>query len=138
MPSVKAPAKVLVTGASGFIAAWVVKDLLDQGYAVRGTLRYIAKAKHFNDIFKTEVEKGQLEFVEIPDLSVTGAFDAAVVDVDAILHIASPATIKIDDPEGEFIFTKCTVSASLILHKEVIKPAVNGTLSILESARQHG
>lgn len=37
MPTVSAPAKVLVTGASGFIAVWVVKTLLDQGYSVVGT-----------------------------------------------------------------------------------------------------
>jgi nucleoside-diphosphate-sugar epimerase len=103
MPSVSAPAKVLVTGASGFVAAWVIKDLLDQGYAVRGTFRSIDKAKHFNDIFKAEVEKGQLEFVEVPDMSVAGAFDVAVVDVDAVLHVASPVTVQVDDPDGESI-----------------------------------
>ncbi len=28
-----------VTGASGFIASWLVKSLLDHGYTVRGTVR---------------------------------------------------------------------------------------------------
>lgn len=31
--------KVCVTGASGFIASWLVKRLLDSGYHVRGTVR---------------------------------------------------------------------------------------------------
>lgn len=35
MPSVQAPATVLVTGASGFIGTWLVKDLLERGYSVR-------------------------------------------------------------------------------------------------------
>ena len=34
---------VLVTGAGGFIASWIVKLLLDRGYRVRGTLRDIGK-----------------------------------------------------------------------------------------------
>jgi len=37
MPAVTPPAKVLVTGASGFIAVWVVKALLEKGYKVVGT-----------------------------------------------------------------------------------------------------
>lgn len=37
MPTIPAPAKVLVTGASGFIAAWVIKYLLEKGYDVLGT-----------------------------------------------------------------------------------------------------
>jgi cinnamoyl-CoA reductase len=30
---------VCVTGAGGFIASWLVKLLLEKGYAVRGTVR---------------------------------------------------------------------------------------------------
>lgn len=34
MPSISAPAKILVTGGSGLIGAWVVKDLLARGFSV--------------------------------------------------------------------------------------------------------
>jgi cinnamoyl-CoA reductase len=30
---------VSVTGASGFIASWLVKELLEKGYTVRATVR---------------------------------------------------------------------------------------------------
>ena len=30
---------VCVTGASGFVASWLVKKLLERGYYVRGTVR---------------------------------------------------------------------------------------------------
>lgn len=37
MVTVNAPAKVLVTGASGFLAAHIVSRLLSDGYLVIGT-----------------------------------------------------------------------------------------------------
>ena len=30
-----------------------------------------------------------------------GAFDQAVIDVDAIIHTASPLNLKPDDPQGD-------------------------------------
>lgn len=52
MPAVSSPAKVLVTGANGFIAVWVVRTLLDKGYAVRGTVRTKAKTKYLKKLFE--------------------------------------------------------------------------------------
>lgn len=100
MPTISPPAKVLVTGASGFVASWVIKELLDEGYTVRGTLRSIDKSEQYPPSIKKEAESGRLEFVEVPDMAVEGAFDDAVRDVDAILHVASPVTISVDDPDG--------------------------------------
>ena len=53
-------------------------------------------------------------------VSQDGAFDEAVKDVDAILHLASPMTMEVTDPQ------------------EIIGPAVAGTTSILTSALGHG
>jgi nucleoside-diphosphate-sugar epimerase len=36
---------VCVTGASGFIASWLVKLLLERGYTVRGTVRNPGRAR---------------------------------------------------------------------------------------------
>ncbi|CAE6496853.1 unnamed protein product [Rhizoctonia solani] len=76
MPSIKAPATVLVTGASGFIAVWVCKALLDAGYTVRGTVRSKPKGEYLD-----------------------GAFDEAVKGVDGIAHTASPFHLQADDPQ---------------------------------------
>ncbi|KAG8772964.1 methylglyoxal reductase (NADPH-dependent) gre2 [Ceratobasidium sp. 428] len=70
MPSIKAPATVLVTGASGFIAVWICQTLLDAGYTVRC------------------VNSG-----------TDGAFDEAVQGVDAVVHTAAPCTFEADDPK---------------------------------------
>jgi nucleoside-diphosphate-sugar epimerase len=56
--------KVLVTGANGFIAMWVIKTLLDQGYAVRGVVRSEAKGIRLKECFKEHGEKLELVIVE--------------------------------------------------------------------------
>ncbi|THH04102.1 hypothetical protein EW145_g5769 [Phellinidium pouzarii] len=119
MPAISAPAKVLVSGANGFIAVWVVKDLLDQGYAVRGTVRVASKGTHLLNLFKKEEENGMFELVVVPDITASGAFDDAVKGVDAIAHTASPFHFNADEP------------------KDLINPAVEGTVGILESAMKY-
>lgn len=102
MPTVKPPAKILVTGANGYIAVWTVKDFLDQGYAVRGTVRSEQKTTHLRKIFKKEVDEGRLELVIVADITQPGAFDEVVKGVDGIAHTASPFHFQADDPNGVF------------------------------------
>ncbi|KAI0827007.1 NAD-P-binding protein [Trametes gibbosa] len=113
MPAV-ASGKVLITGANGFIAVWTVKAFLEAGFSVRGTVRSAAKAEHLKTTFSSYADK--LEFVVVPDILEKGAFDQAVLGVDAVVHTASPVHLAADEPS------------------EVIDPAVNGTLGILRSA----
>lgn len=90
MHTVAAPAKVLVTGANGFIAVWVVKYLLEKGYTVRGTVRSEAKGEHLLKLFKNYVDAGNFELVTVSDFTKPGAFDEAVKGMDVIEHTASP------------------------------------------------
>ena len=66
MPAVTS-GKVLVTGANGYVAAWVLKDLLDNGFSVRGTVRSENKATHLREYFKSFGDK--LEFVIVDDIT---------------------------------------------------------------------
>lgn len=59
--------KVLVTGANGYIAIWVVRSLLEQGYAVRGTVRSESKAAHLRESFASYGDK--LEVVVVDDIT---------------------------------------------------------------------
>lgn len=59
--------RVLVTGASGFLAMHVVKQLLDSGeYIVRGTVRSLAKEQKVKPLRELSPEnaKHELELVE--------------------------------------------------------------------------
>lgn len=51
MPTINKGDKVLVSGANGYLAMWVVRTFLERGYAVRGTVRDAAKAKHVTTYF---------------------------------------------------------------------------------------
>ncbi|KAI0696054.1 NAD(P)-binding protein [Cerioporus squamosus] len=116
MPAITS-GKVLVTGANGYVAAWVLKDLLANGFSVRGTVRSESKATHLRNYFKAFGDK--LEFAIVDDITKDGAFDEAAAAVDAVMHIASPVTASAADPE------------------DVIGPAVRGTTSLLNSALKH-
>ncbi|KAG8951132.1 methylglyoxal reductase (NADPH-dependent) gre2 [Tulasnella sp. 424] len=117
MPTVAPPAKVLVTGASGYIAAWACKTLLDKGYSVVGTVRSDSKGEKLKELFKSYNDK--FSYVIVEEISKDGAFDKAVVGVDAVQHTASPLTFEADDPQ------------------ELIGPAVKGTTGILESIKAY-
>ncbi|TFY67701.1 hypothetical protein EVJ58_g1468 [Rhodofomes roseus] len=116
MPAITS-GKILVTGANGYIALWLVRKLLDQGYAVRGTVRSEGKARHLRETFRSH---NRLETIVIEDITKEGAFDEAVNGVDAIAHLASPVVLGVDNPE------------------ELIAPAVRGTMRVFESALAYG
>lgn len=59
--------KVLVSGANGFIAVWLVRTLLEKGYSVRGTIRTAEKGKHLEKLFGEYGD--QLELVIVDDIT---------------------------------------------------------------------
>jgi len=118
MTVVTAPAKILVTGANGYIAVWICRILLDQGYNVRGTVRGSSKGDYLKKLFEKEGDK--FEYVIVEDITADGAFDEAVKGVQGVLHTASPVVMDVKHPD------------------ELIKPALHGTLSVLNSIVKTG
>ena len=68
MPSVNIGSKVLVSGANGYIAMWVVRTLLERGFAVRGTVRTEAKGKFMTEYFKSLGYGDKFEVIVIDDI----------------------------------------------------------------------
>lgn len=66
MPAISS-GKVLVSGANGFIAMWVIKKLLEDGFSVRGTVRSESKGVHLKETFKEYESK--LEVVVVEDFT---------------------------------------------------------------------
>jgi nucleoside-diphosphate-sugar epimerase len=104
MVAISAPAKVLVTGANGFLAVWVVKKYLEAGYSVRGTVRSLSKSAFLKDKFAHYGDR--FELVVVDDITKDGAFDEAVKGVDAIAHTASPFHYNLTKPEGISYFVE--------------------------------
>ncbi|KAK9807370.1 hypothetical protein WJX73_008107 [Symbiochloris irregularis] len=111
--------KVLVTGATGFLATHVVAQLLEKGYTVHATVRSLnsSKSTYLNKL--ADVLPGHLHLFQA-DLLQQGSFDQAVKGCKVIFHTASPFVFGTADPQ-----------------KMVIDPAVQGTKAVLASAVAH-
>lgn len=117
-------AKVLVTGASGFLALHIIGQLLSEGYSVIGTVRSQSKIEKLMSQFKTKYPEAvaNLQFEIVPDIQLEGVFDKLFIehkDIDFVLHTASPFSFGL---EGSF-------------DDVYLKPAVNGTLNVLKSIK---
>nr|BAH98155.1 dihydroflavonol 4-reductase [Tulipa gesneriana] len=118
MKVVKGP--VVATGASGYVGSWLVMKLLENGYTVRATVRDPkdqGKTKPLLDL------RGADERLTIwkADLNDEGSFDNAINGCTGVFHVATPMDFESKDPENE-----------------VIKPTVNGVLSIMKSCKKAG
>lgn len=110
-------APVLVTGATGYVAGWLVKELLEAGVTVHAAVRDPAATEKFAHL--TEIAAaapGEIRFFQA-DLLQPGSYEAAMRGCSVIFHTASPFTVSVKDPQ-----------------KELIDPAVQGTRNVLATA----
>ncbi|PVF96362.1 NAD(P)-binding protein [Serendipita vermifera] len=122
MPAVNTSSFILITGGAGFVGSAVIENLLSKGFSVRAAIRSGSKAALLKSTFSDYVESGKLTFAIVPNFVKPNAFDAAVKDVDAIVHCASPMPPATADIQPD----------------ELIQPAVQGTIGLLESAVKNG
>src|SRR5690606_15986312 len=109
---------VTVTGASGFIALHCVRELLKQGYGVRGTVRDLGLVPSLRDALHPLGDSSRLSFVRA-DLMGDDGWDEAMSNVQRVLHVASP--VPLERPKDE---------------QELIAPARQGTLRVLAAAHR--
>ena len=108
-------APVLVTGATGYVAGWIVKELLERGATVHAAVRdpsNEAKVRHLKELGGP----GQIRLFQ-SDLLDAGSYADAMADCAIVFHTASPFTMAVQDPQTE-----------------LIDPAVLGTRNVLEEA----
>ncbi|KAK6266734.1 hypothetical protein QUC31_017571 [Theobroma cacao] len=106
---------VCVTGASGFIASWLVKLLLQRGYTVKATVRDPNDPKKTQHLLSLEGAKERLHLFKA-ELVDEGCFDSIVDGCQGVFHAASPVFLSAADPQAE-----------------IIGPAIKGTLNVLKS-----
>lgn len=110
---------VLVTGATGYVAGWLVKRLLEEGFTVHAAVRNPDnkdKIQHLDKL--AENSPGTIKYFKA-DLLEEGSYAEAMEGCELVYHTASPFTVAVDDPQ-----------------KELIDPAVKGTSNVLEQANK--
>ncbi len=110
---------VLVTGATGYVAGWLVKQLLEEGITVHAAVRNPDKKEkvaHLDEL--AAKSKGTIKYFKA-DLLTEGAYKEAMAGCELVYHTASPFILKYDDPQ-----------------RDLVDPAVKGTQNVLESANQ--
>ena len=112
---------VLVTGGTGYVAGWVIVELLERGFAVRTTVRDLGRAAAVRAAVATVVDPGDRLTFAPADLTRDEGWDAAVAGMDYVLHVASPlGDENTRDPQA------------------LIVPARDGTLRVLRAATAAG
>lgn len=92
---------VVVTGAAGFIGRWVVAELLDRGYSVRG-LDDLSNGSRRN---VAAFESDERFSLSVGDISEPGALGELLdEEVDACIHLAAEIDVQesLDDPQSHF------------------------------------
>lgn len=80
--SITNSSRILVTGANGYIGTHITKVLLQAGYSVKAAVRSMASSEA---IIRSHPEyEDRLSFAIVPDITISGAYDEAVKDVDGV------------------------------------------------------
>ncbi len=117
MTVVDKKAPILVTGATGYVAGWVVKRLLDKGLMVHAAVRdpeNTDKLQYLNALAKDL--PGDIRYFKT-DLLDVGSYEEAMEGCQLVFHTASPFAVAVKDPQ-----------------RDLVEPAVMGTTNVLRSA----
>jgi dihydroflavonol-4-reductase len=114
-------AKVLVTGATGFIAGHVIHQLVEAGHEVTGTARSASKANALNKTLSAYAGKDIRVAIRAADLASDAGWTEACQGMDYVQHIASPIPTNL--PKD---------------HDELITPARDGAIRVLTAAKKAG
>jgi nucleoside-diphosphate-sugar epimerase len=118
--------RVLVTGATGFVAQHCVLQLLEAGYEVRGTARSAGRTSEVVALLSPHLSvdaRGRLGALDVvaADLTSDAGWTDAVEGCRFVLHVASPLPRGVVKDENELIV-----------------PARDGALRVLRAAHDAG
>ena len=110
---------IMITGATGYVAGWIVKKLLDEGMTVHAAVRNpenIESVRHLDAL--AAKSPGKIIYFKT-DLLKESSYDEAMTGCELVFHTASPFTSKFTDPQ-----------------KELVDPALDGTKNVLGSVNR--
>ncbi|CAL5383298.1 unnamed protein product [Camellia sinensis] len=113
---------VCVIGAGGYVASWLVKLLLSNGYSIHGTVRDPHDEKN-SHLKKLEKASDKLKLFKV-DLLDYNSLSATITGCVGVFHVASPVPNgSLPDPEFN-------------PQMQLIEPAVKGTLNVLKACSE--
>ncbi|WP_250458434.1 NAD-dependent epimerase/dehydratase family protein [Microbulbifer litoralis] len=112
--------RVLVTGASGYLASWVVEYLLREGLEVHGTVRNLHDRDKIEHLLELAAEYPQKLKLFEADLLVPKSFDPAMEGCSLVIHTASPYLFE----EAKFP------------EEQLLRPALEGTQNVIDSVER--
>ncbi|EGW35463.1 uncharacterized protein SPAPADRAFT_132017 [Spathaspora passalidarum NRRL Y-27907] len=111
---------VFVSGANGFIAQHIVKQLLAKGYTVIGSVRSHEKGEQLKQLINND----QFSYEIVSSLTDKDAFVDVLKkhpEITIFLHAASPVSFSVEDIEND-----------------LLKPAIEGTTNALNAIKEYG
>ena len=111
--------KVLVTGATGYIGLHCIHQLLNQGYAVNGSVRSPERKDEIFEALKNHNTSTENLNLYTFDLNDDEGWDQGMEGCDYLLHVASP--IALENHDEDFF----------------VKPAVAGVKRAMKFAKKH-
>lgn len=120
MTNIDPAAPVLVTGGSGYVASWLVRYLLEDGYTVRATVRDPEKKKGLEHLHALAAAHPGRLTLHRAELLEPGSYAEAMAGCELVMHTASPFLIgNVRDPQ-----------------KQLVDPALEGTRNVLTSVNE--
>ncbi|NPD47086.1 MULTISPECIES: NAD-dependent epimerase/dehydratase family protein [unclassified Lentimicrobium] len=110
---------IMVTGATGYVAGWIIKKLLEDGITVHAAVRNPdnkEKLKYLNQL--AEKTSGKIKYFKA-DLLQNASYEEAMKDCELVYHTASPFINSVKDPQ-----------------RDLIDPALLGTRNVLDSVNK--
>ena len=111
--------KVLVTGATGYIGLHCIHQLLNQGYAVNGSIRSPERKEEIFEALKNHNTPTENLNLFTFNLTEDDGWDEGMEGCDYLLHVASP--IALENHDEDFF----------------VKPAVAGVKRAFKFAKKH-
>ncbi|EFC42298.1 nucleoside-diphosphate-sugar epimerase [Naegleria gruberi] len=107
---------IAVTGATGYIAGHIIKELLEHGHNVRAIVRDLTNKKKYEYLkqFVKNQDDKQLEFVEAKGSSIED-YAPVLIGADAVIHTATPFVVTAEDPQRDIVDPAINLTRAVIL-----------------------
>ncbi|XP_065859401.1 vestitone reductase isoform X2 [Euphorbia lathyris] len=108
--------RVCVTGATGYVASWLIMTLLRRGYSVHATVRSDPEKKRDMSFLTSLPEASKKLKIFHSDLNDPNTFEAPIKGCVGVFHVATPTPAHFENEPDEV----------------VIKKTIDGTIGILK------